>query len=222
MTALVKICGIKTEQALDAALSAGADFVGLVFFPRSPRHLDVDRARELARYSRARGKARVVALLVDPSDRFVEEVVDQVSPDVLQLHGSETIDRVRAIRRVSDRAIWKAVSVAKAGDVTAARPFYEPGEVADVLLFDAKAPPESVLPGGNGLAFDWQILKPLQGQMPFALAGGLTPGNVAAAISLTRAAIVDVSSGVERSPGVKDPELIRHFLLEAKRAKQTA
>lgn len=221
MTAQVKICGIKTEAALDAALAAGADYVGLVFFPKSPRHLEIDAARGLARYARQRGQARVVTLLVDPDDRFLGDVLEQVKPDVIQLHGHETAARVRVIRRAADRTIWKAVPVATKQDVTAAESFYAPGEVADVVLFDAKAPLGADLPGGNGLAFDWQILGPLKNQMPFALAGGLTPENVAAAIALTGAAIVDVSSGVERSSGVKDPELIRRFLLAAKRSKQT-
>lgn len=219
MTANVKICGLTTKPALDAALDAGADFIGLVFFPKSPRHLDLETAAELSAHARARAASvKVVALLVDPNDDFVRDVSANVRPDMLQLHGHETVERVMAIRRLANLPIMKAVSVGSAADVAGAQAFLAPS-VADILLFDAKPSGDGALPGGNGLAFDWTILDGLDRQVPFALAGGLTPGNVAEAVRRTRAPIVDVSSGVESAPGVKDVELIRLFIKNAKTAK---
>ena len=217
----VKICGITTRAALDAALDAGADLIGLVFFPKSPRHLEVSAAALLSGHTRARGGAEVVALLVDPSDNLVDEVVAAVKPDVLQLHGHETPERVAEIRKRTGLRIMKAVPVADAADVAAAQAFHVP-QVADIILFAAKPPADrSALPGGNGLSFDWRILEAVRGKHPFALAGGLTPDNVRAACELTGAEILDVSSGVESRPGEKDEALIRRFLREAKAANQT-
>ncbi len=222
MTTGVKICGITTEKALDAATAAGADFIGLVFFAKSPRNIDLETARTLSERCHDRSAARVVALLVDPDDELIDDVVRRVAPDIVQLHGRETPERVRAIRARVGKPIMKAVSVATHADVAAARAYHDPGKAADIILFDAKPPPDpSALPGGNGLTFDWRILEEAGGDMPFALAGGLTPDNVSAAIQLTGAPIVDVSSGVEQAPGQKDPELIRRFLKAAKAAKQT-
>ncbi len=218
MTIEVKICGLRDEAALDVALAAGADYVGFVFFARSPRNILPQAARILA--DKARGKAKVVALFVDPDDALVAEVVETVSPDILQLHGTETPARVAEIARRFGRPVMKAVAVAGARDVQAALAYVGS---ADRILFDAKAAQDDTdaLPGGNGVAFDWRALAGLEGRIDYMLAGGLTPGNVAEAILLTGARAVDVSSGVETRPGEKDPDLIRRFIHAAKTAKQT-
>jgi phosphoribosylanthranilate isomerase len=211
MATKVKICGLKTEAALEAALAGGADYVGLVFFPPSPRNISPDAARALA--ARARGRAKIVALLVDPDDALIEAVVAAVDPDLLQLHGEETPERVAEVRRRWGKAVMKAIKVATAEDALAA---FDYAEAADLILFDARAPKDSTRPGGHGAAFDWHLLDGVKGRMPFMLSGGLTPDNVAEAIAITGAPTVDVSSGVESSPGGKDPELIRRFLQAAK------
>lgn len=222
MSTRVKICGIRTKEALDAALEAGADLIGLVLYPRSPRNVSLEEAATLAAHARGSGQAEVVTLLVDPDDALVGAVADAVKPDLIQLHGHETPERVAAVRRSSGLRILKAVPVGEAGDVTAAFAYLKPdGSAADMLLFDARPPADPAsLPGGNGLTFDWRILETAKDRAPFALAGGLTPENVAAAVTLTGAAIVDVSSGVESRPGEKDPELIHRFLQAAKVAKE--
>lgn len=216
MPTKVKICGIRTAEALDAALSAGADFIGLVFFPRSPRHVDLAAAAALA--GAARGRTAIVSLLVDPTDQQVAEVLAGVSPDILQLHGSETPGRVAEIRRHSGRRVMKAVKVETAADAADALRY---AGAADLVLFDAKAPKGAVLPGGNGLAFDWHALEDVTPRLacPWMLSGGLTPDTVAEAVRLTGARMVDVSSGVETAPGHKSPELIRRFLRAAKTGK---
>jgi phosphoribosylanthranilate isomerase len=214
----VKICGLRTEAALDAALDGGADYVGFVFYPRSPRNISADDARLLA--ARARGRAKIVALLVDPDDTQLDNVVETVAPDVIQLHGEETPARVSEIATRSGRPVMKAVSVTDAADAEAALAY---AGKAERILFDARPPKgeAAALPGGNGLAFDWRALDGLAGRIDFMLAGGLTPDNVAEAIRLTGAPAVDVSSGVERQPGEKDLGLIRRFIDAAKTAKQT-
>jgi phosphoribosylanthranilate isomerase len=218
MTTEVKICGLRTQGALDAALAGGADYVGFVFYARSPRNIAPAEARLLA--ARARGKAKIVALLVDADDSLVAEVIDTVAPDILQLHGSETPARVAEIAQLFGRPVMKAVTVAGAADVQAALAY---AGKADRILFDAKAPvgDAAALPGGNGIPFDWQVLAGLEGRIDYMLAGGLNPANVGEAIRLTGARAVDVSSGVESGPGEKDPELIRRFIHAAKTAKQT-
>lgn len=218
----VKICGLRTEAAIDAALEAGADLVGFVLYPKSPRNVSLAEAAALVAYAKAAGRVQTVTLLVDPDDALVSRVAAEIAPDLIQLHGHETPERAEAIRKASRLPILKAVAVAEPDEVGAALAYLAPGGGADLLLFDAKPPAGAgALPGGNGLAFDWHILDAARGQAPFALAGGLTPENVAAAITLTGADIVDVSSGVESRPGEKDPELIRRFLRAAKAAKQS-
>jgi phosphoribosylanthranilate isomerase len=217
MTVEVKICGLRTEAALEAALAAGADYVGLVFCAGSPRNLDLAGARRLA--DKARGRAKIVALLVDPDDKQLQDVVEAAAPDVIQLHGNETPERVGQIAKRFSRPVLKAISVEAANDAEAA--FSYAGK-ADRILFDAK-PPRGVaraLPGGNGVPFDWEALAGVRGKLDYMLSGGLTPTNVAEAIRLTGATAVDVSSGVERTRGEKDAELIRSFLRAAKTAKQ--
>ena len=209
----VKICGLKTDAALECALEHGADFVGLVFYPRSPRYVSPVAAAGLAR--RAHGKAKTVALLVDPDDALLEQIVDVVAPDMIQLHGHESVDRIREVRDRWSRSVIKAIAVESAEDVRRAASFQP---AADVLLFDAKPPggQSNALPGGNGLPFDWDLLDVSAVPRPFMLSGGLTVDNVAAAIATARPDMVDVSSGVERAPGEKDLVLIRRFLTAAK------
>lgn len=205
----VKICGIRAAEALEAALEAGADYIGLVLFPPSPRHVAPAEAARLA--ARARGRAGVVVLTVDASDAEMRDMLDAVRPDILQFHGTErpeTIGRWRT--RV--REIWKCVPVGAAADLAAAARYLP---VADRILFDARAPKDATRPGGNARRFDWRLLTGLDLAKPFVLSGGLDPGNVAAAIRETRPATVDVSSGVERAPGEKDPDLIRAFVRAA-------
>ncbi len=210
----VKICGLKTQAALEAALEGRADYVGLVFFPPSPRNISPTAAKELA--AMARGRARVVALLVDADDAWIDAVVAAADPDFLQLHGDETPQRVGEVRRRWGKAVIKAVKAKTEADVRAAQAYRG---VADILLFDARPPEGADRPGGHGTPFDWSILG--AAAHPFMLSGGLTPDNVAEAIRATGAEMVDVSSGVERAPGVKEPELIRRFLEAAKGAKQS-
>lgn len=218
MSTRVKICGLRSEAQLDAALDAGADLVGFVLYGKSPRNVSLDQAAQLVQRARAREGVQAVVLAVDPDDALVDRLAAEVRPDILQLHGHETPERAEAIRRRSGLIILKAVPVAEASEVADASNYLEPEGGADILLFDAKPPADpAALPGGNGLTFDWHILE--GAKAPFALAGGLTAENVAAAIELTGAAIVDVSSGVESSPGEKDPELIRRFLRAAKAAR---
>lgn len=222
MSTRVKICGLRNEAQLDAALQAGADLVGFVHYPKSPRHVDLEAASALIAYARAQGRAETVLLAVNPDDALVERIAAELKPDILQLHGSETPERAEAIRRRSGLTILKAVPVADLSEVAGAAAYLEPEGGADMLLFDAKPPADpAALPGGNGLTFDWHILEGAKTGAPFALAGGLTPENVAAAIRLTGAAIVDVSSGVESRPGEKDPLLMQRFLRAAKAAKQS-
>jgi phosphoribosylanthranilate isomerase len=217
MTAQVKICGITSATALDAAIAGGTDYVGLVLFPPSPRNLTLDVAATFA--AQARGRARSVALLVDPDDALIDAVMARVAPDCIQLHGEETAQRTAEIGRRWKLPVIKALKVETAEDAVGALAFRD---AADLILFDAKAPSDSTRPGGNGAPFDWAALMGLKGTMRFVLSGGLTPENVARAIRQTGAAVVDVSSGVEASPGQKDPVLIRRFLLAAKAAKQGA
>lgn len=216
MPGTVKICGLSTAASLEAALEAGADMVGLVFFPTSPRHVSLGQARELA--GQARGRARIVALTVDADDRLLEAIVAAATPDVLQLHGRETPARVAAVAKRFGVATMKAIGVAGPSDLSAAKPY---AGVADMILFDAKPPKDAHLPGGNGLAFDWRLLAGFAGETPYLLSGGLTPDNVGEAIALSGAKGVDVSSGVERAPGVKDNSKIAAFVARARAAFAT-
>lgn len=213
MPTKVKICGLRTAEALDTALEGRADFVGLVFYPPSPRNLSLADAAGLAR--RARGRAQVVALVVDAADDLIDRILVEVNPDVFQLHGIETPERALAIRARTGRPVMKAVKVAAAPDAESALVYRGAG---DLILFDAKTAGSAseLLPGGNGIPFDWRALAGVKDRVAFMLSGGLTPDNVADAIRLTGASAVDVSSGVERRPGEKDPALIRRFLAAAK------
>lgn len=211
MTVQVKICGLSTRPTLEAALAAGADMVGFVFFEKSPRHIGLDAARALG--AAVAGRARKVALLVDADDAAVSAVVEALTPDILQLHGKESPERVAAIRARFDLPVMKALGIGGREDLGALTA-YEP--VADWLLLDARPPKDAMLPGGNGIAFDWGLIAGLKLQRPWLLSGGLNPSNVGAALRLTGAPGVDVSSGIETAPGVKDEGLIRAFVMAAK------
>lgn len=209
---VIKICGIKSEAILDAAIDAGADMVGFMHFPRSPRHLELDPIGELI--SLARGRAETCVVLVNPDNTLVAQVA-ALGPDWIQLHGPETPHRVEAIREEAGIAILKACSIGSAEDVAAVAGF---ADCADRLLLDAKAPKDASRPGGTGQTFDWSLLKALDPELSFMLSGGLTPDNVAAAIAAVRPFGVDVSSGVETAPGVKDAKLVRTFIERARAA----
>jgi phosphoribosylanthranilate isomerase len=213
MSLIVKICGLSTPEALDVALDAGADMVGFVFFPPSPRHVRVEAAQALG--ARVNGRAEKVALTVDADDALFDAVVEALRPDMLQLHGTEPPARVEALRKRFHIPVMKAISVEAKADLNAIAAY---ATVADRLLFDARAPREATRPGGLGKPFDWRLLEDLDPGVPFMLSGGLDAGNVGEALRITRAPGVDVSSGVERAPGEKDPEKIRAFVRAARNA----
>jgi phosphoribosylanthranilate isomerase len=215
MPVVVKICGLSTRDTLDAALTAGADMAGFVFFPASPRHVDFATARELGR--QANGRAAKVALTVDPDDALLADVIEALQPDILQLHGSESAARVRDIKQTFRLPVMKAVAIATAADL-AALPAY--AAVADRILFDARPPKGATRPGGLGATFDWQLLRDLDLQLPFMVSGGVNARNVAEALRITRAGGVDVSSGVESASGTKDPEMIRDFIRAARASQE--
>jgi phosphoribosylanthranilate isomerase len=213
----VKICGISTEEALEAAIEAGADYAGFVFFERSPRNVALDRAATLVR--RAGGRIQTVALIVNAGDDAIKAIASEVRPDLFQLHGEENLERIAAIRKLTASRIVKAIKVGTPCDVAGAR-VYE--EAADLILFDAQARSPNALPGGNGLSFDWRWLRGAAVRSDYMLSGGLRPDNVAAALKASGASAVDVSSGVETSPGRKDNGLIREFIKAAKSFEQGA
>jgi len=213
MPLIVKICGLKTPEALDVALESGADLVGFVFFAPSPRHLAPEAARTLG--ERVKGRAGKVALTVDAEDETLHAVVAALKPDMLQLHGVESPDRVVAIRRTFGLPVMKALPIAVKGDLDRIGLY---AKVADRILFDAAAPQDATRPGGLGQPFDWTLLAGIDPGIPFMLSGGLTADNVIEALRITRAPGVDVSSGVERAPGEKDPDKVRAFIRAARAA----
>jgi phosphoribosylanthranilate isomerase len=210
MAVLCKLCGLKTLNDIEAASLAGAAYVGFVFFQKSPRNLDIQTAERLA-LNVPVGIIKV-ALVVNASDILLDDIISTVGVDMLQLHGSETLTRVSEVRRRYGLPVMKAVGVANASDVQIAHSY---AKVADQLLLDAKPFAGMELPGGNGLSFDWGLLQGQNWSIPWMLAGGLTPENVAAAVKLSGAKQVDVSSGIEMSPGQKDPELMTKFIQNA-------
>ena len=214
MSLIVKICGLKTPEAVDVAMESGADLVGFVFFPPSPRNLGLGAARALG--AQMMGRAGKVALTVDADDATLATIVDALQPDMLQLHGKETPERVAALRKRFGLPVMKALPIAERRDLALIR-LYTP--VADRLIFDARAPQDATRPGGLGQPFDWTLLKGLDLSIPFMLSGGLDAGNVAEALAVTAAPGVDVSSGVERAPGEKDVEKIRAFIRAARQAE---
>jgi phosphoribosylanthranilate isomerase len=210
---IVKICGLSTPDTLDAALDAGADMVGFVFFARSPRSIATDLAATLGR--RVKGRAQKIALTVDAGDAALEAIIRSLRPDALQLHGSETPDRIMAIKARFDLPVMKAIGVASRADLAVAKGFHA---TADWLLLDAKPGADARRPGGNGRAFDWTLLHHLDRSMPFMLSGGLDVSNVAEAVRTAMPHGVDVSSGVEDSPGLKNPDRIVAFIAAARAA----
>jgi phosphoribosylanthranilate isomerase len=210
MALIVKICGVNAAEPADAAVRAGADFVGLVFHPKSPRHLGFDAARALA--DRLRGRVRLVALVADADDALLAAAVDAVRPDFLQLHGRETVERASAIKARFGTPLIKGFAIAGAGDFAPVAAFTD---TVDMFLFDAKAP-EGLRPGGHGVAFDWPLLQGRRFARPWLLAGGLSPDNVARAVISSGAPGVDVSSGVETAPGIKSASLIADFISAAR------
>ena len=212
MSTSIKICGLSTPETMEAALKAGADMVGLVFFEKSPRHVSLEIAKSLA--ARAQQRAEVVALTVDADDAALEAIVRALAPEYLQLHGRETPERVEEIQRKFGVSAIKALGVSEAADFLAADTY----KAADTLLIDAKPPKGAILPGGNGIAFDWRLARGFSPRKPWMLSGGLDAGNVGEAIRLSLARSVDVSSGVESAPGVKDPAKIRAFIDAAQAA----
>jgi phosphoribosylanthranilate isomerase len=214
MSLIVKICGLKTQEALDVALESGADLVGFVFFAPSPRHLGFETAHALG--ERAKGRAGKVALTVDADDKTLDAIVAALKPDILQLHGIETPERVAALRGRFGLPVMKAIPIAERKDLSRIDLYKK---VADRLIFDARAPQQATRPGGLGQPFDWTLLKGINPGIPFILSGGLDAGNVAEALRITRAPGVDVSSGVERAPGEKDPDKIRAFIRAARAAE---
>lgn len=209
----VKICGLTDEEAVDAAIDAGADFVGVVFFDKSPRNVSIERANELLEF--VPEEVQRVGLFVDPSNEFLDQVMNNLRLDLFQFHGTETPQRIDDVHMEYGMPVMKALGISSAADLDAAREY---ADVCDWLLFDAKAPAGSDRPGGNATAFDWSLLAGRKWPCPWMLAGGLHAGNVAEAVRLSGARAVDVSSGVENAPGVKDAEKIAAFIRAAKGA----
>ena len=207
----VKICGLTDEEMVDEAIEAGADFLGVVFFAKSPRNLTIERAAEVLEF--VPEEVKRVGLFVNPQDAFLEDVMNNLRLDMFQLHGSESPERVEEIRLEYGMPVIKALGISSASDLDAAQAY---ADVADWLLFDAKAPAGADRPGGNAAAFDWSLLKGRKWACPWMLAGGLNPDNVAEAIRLSGARAVDVSSGVESAPGVKDAAKVAAFIRAAK------
>lgn len=213
----IKICGLKTEEAVDRAVALGATHIGFIFFPKSPRHMEPADAGRLA--DRIRGKAKIVSVSVDADNDDLDEIADLIRPDILQLHGKESPERVLTIKAVSGLPVWKALSVTEADDLKNIDPY---DGIANRFLFDAKAPKNSELPGGNGVSFDWRLLANLDAGVDYMLSGGLNKDNIAEALAIARPAGIDVSSGVESSPGVKDLKMMEAFFDAVRRAMQAA
>jgi phosphoribosylanthranilate isomerase len=208
----VKVCGLTEPDAVELAVELGASLLGFVLYPPSPRFVPPERLGELV--ERVPEGVRTVGVTVDPTDAFLEHLLAHAPLDVLQLHGNETPERVRAVALRTGCRVMKAIRVGEAADLEGLEAFFE---AADLLLFDARPPRDAAWPGGHGLPFDWRLLEGFTAPLPWALAGGLDAGNLAAAVERLRPPIVDVSSGVERGPGIKDPEKLRVFMAEARR-----
>jgi len=209
----IKICGLSTPETLEAALAAGAEMIGLNFHPKSPRYVTPQRAADLA--AQARGRTEVVALVVDYTPEQAAELARIVKPDWMQLHGKETPEQVATIKAATGLPVMKALGVASAADLGEVARYHG---VADRILLDAKPPKDAAYPGGHGRPFDWTLLSSLDPAFRFMLSGGLDPANVAEAIHVTRPAGVDVSSGVESAPGIKDVGKIAEFVRAARSA----
>jgi phosphoribosylanthranilate isomerase len=213
----IKICGLKTEEAVDRAVALGATHIGFIFFAKSPRHIEPADAGRLA--DRVRGKVKIVSVSVDADNDDLDEIIDLIRPDILQLHGHETPERLLTIKAVSGLPAWKAFSIQEAEDLRKIEAY---DGIANRYLFDAKAPRNSELPGGNGVSFDWRLLTALDDQVDYMLSGGLNKDNIGEALAIARPTGVDVSSGVESSPGVKDLKMMEEFFDAVRRAMQAA
>ena len=210
----IKICGLKTAEAVAAALDGGASHIGFIFFPKSPRYVDPGEAGRLRQA--AKGRAIAVAVTVDPDDVTLDAIVAAMQPDMLQLHGNESVNRVAEIKARYGLPVMKALALRERGDLEQIKPYIG---VADCFLFDAKPPKGSELPGGNGVSFDWQVLSELDASIDYMLSGGLNASNIGDALRATNAQGIDISSGVESAPGVKDVGLIRDFFRAVGAAK---
>jgi phosphoribosylanthranilate isomerase len=213
MSLIVKICGLSTPETLDVAIAEGADMVGFVFFPPAPRHVSFASARALGEH--VAGRAKKVALTVDADDAMLAAIVESLQPDLLQLHGKETPERVSSLRQRFGLPVVKALGIQAKADLDRVKNY---ASVVDWVLFDAKAPADATRPGGLGKSFDWTLLSDVMPGVPVMLSGGLSATNIEEALSIARVAAVDVSSGVESAPGVKDVGKIREFIRAARRA----
>lgn len=214
MKRAIKICGLKTPESVAAALDCGATHIGFIFFAKSPRNISPAAAAELRQA--AMGRAEVVAVTVDADDAMLDRIVAEVQPDMLQLHGRETPERVAFIKARYGLPVMRAFAISQASDLDVIEPFRG---IADRFLFDAKAPKGSELPGGNGVTFDWKLLSVLDADIDYMLSGGLNAENIAEALELTHAPGIDISSGVERAPGEKDVRLIENFFQAVAKAE---
>lgn len=213
----IKICGLKTEEAVDHAVRLGATHIGFIFFEKSPRHIEPADAGRLA--DRVRGRAKIVSVSVNADDDDLDELIAMIKPDILQLHGTESPDRVLTVKAMTGLPVMKALSVSTAEDLARIEPY---DGLANRYLFDAKPPKGSELPGGNGVSFDWSLLTALDPSVDYMLSGGLTKDNVGEAIRIARPRGIDVSSGVESAPGVKDLAKMDEFFAAVRRATQAA
>ena len=216
MTSDIKICGLKTGEAVDHAVALGATHIGFIFFAKSPRHIEPADAGRLA--DRVRGRAKIVSVTVDADSDDLDEILDLIRPDILQLHGHESPERVLTVKAVTGLPVWKAFPISEADDLKRIGAY---DGIANRLLFDARARKDSALPGGNGVSFDWRLLSALHAELDYMLSGGLNKDNVGEALRIARPRGIDVSSGVESSPGVKDLRMMDKFF-EAVRLAQAS
>ncbi|MBD9496461.1 MULTISPECIES: phosphoribosylanthranilate isomerase [unclassified Ensifer] len=214
MKTQVKICGLKTAEAAERAVALGASHVGFIFFPKSPRNIEPDDAGRIA--DRIRGQAKIVAVTVNADNDELDEIVSALNPDILQLHGSEDAERLLTVKAMYGLPVMKALSVREASDLEKIDAYIG---IADRFLFDAKPPKGSDLPGGNGVSFDWKLLDALDGSVDYMLSGGLNADNIGEAMAQTNARAIDISSGVESAPGVKDLKLMESFFNAVRQAE---
>lgn len=214
MKTQVKICGLKTAEAAERAVALGASHVGFIFFPKSPRNIEPDDAGRIA--DRIRGQAKIVAVTVNADNDELDEIVSTLNPDILQLHGSEDAERLLTVKAMYGLPVMKALSVREASDLEKIDAYIG---IADRFLFDAKPPKGSDLPGGNGVSFDWKLLDALDGSVDYMLSGGLNADNIGEAMAQTSARAIDISSGVESAPGVKDLKLMESFFNAVRQAE---
>lgn len=213
----IKICGLKTPDAVDHAVALGATHVGFIFFGKSPRHIEPADAGQLA--DRVRGRAKIVSVSVDADNDELDEIMAMIRPDILQLHGRETPDRVLTVKAVTGLPVWKALSISEADDLERIDDY---DGIANRFLFDAKRPKNSELPGGNGVSFDWTLLKGLSERVDYMLSGGLDKDNVGEALRIAKPTGIDLSSGVESSPGVKSLDMMDEFFAAVRAARVAA